>query len=79
MANRVVFSFVLAVVALVAETSAVAQNTPRQASALVVEGSVENRLSLGVADLRRLPVQQIEDVRQVRVAGASKHRRRDGD
>jgi len=70
MANRVVFSFVLAVVALVAETSAVAQNTPRQASALVVEGSVENRLSLGVADLRRLPVQQIEDVRQVRVAGA---------
>jgi len=69
MANRVVFSFVLAVVALVAETSAVAQNTPRQASALVVEGSVENRLSLGVADLR-LPVQQIEDVRQVRVAGA---------
>ena len=73
MVNRVLFSFLLAVlalVALVAETSAVAQNTPRQATALVVEGNVENRLSLTVDDLRRLPAQQIEDVRQVRIGGA---------
>ena len=68
--RQVLFNILVAIVALVAQTSAVAQNAPRQASALVVDGNVENRLSLSVADLRRFPVQQIEDVRQVRVAGA---------
>jgi DMSO/TMAO reductase YedYZ molybdopterin-dependent catalytic subunit len=69
-ARRLRFGLLLAIVALVAQTS-VAQNTPRQATALIVEGNVENRLSLTVADLRRLPMQQVEDVRQVRMAGAS--------
>ena len=59
----------IAIVALLVQTSAVAQNTPRQASALRVEGNVENRLTLTVADLRSLPVQQVEDTRQVRVGG----------
>jgi len=68
---RQVFNALVATVALVAQTSVVAQNAPRQATALVVDGNVENRLSLSVADLRRLPVQQVEDVRQVRVAGAA--------
>ena len=68
---RQVFNALVATVALVAQTSVVAQNAPRQATALVVDGNVENRLSLTVADLRRLPVQQIDDVRQVRVGGAA--------
>jgi DMSO/TMAO reductase YedYZ molybdopterin-dependent catalytic subunit len=70
MVNRVLVSVLLAVVALVGETNVVAQNTPRQAPALIVEGNVENRLSLTLADLRRLPVREVEDVRQVRMAGA---------
>jgi DMSO/TMAO reductase YedYZ molybdopterin-dependent catalytic subunit len=63
-------SFLLAIVALFVQASAVAQSTPRQASTLRVEGNVENRLTLTVADLRRLPVQQVEDTRQVKVGGA---------
>ena len=70
MPNRILFSVVLAIVALGPQTSVVAQTTPRHATELVVEGNVENRLSLTVADLRRLPVQQVQDVRQVRIAGA---------
>jgi DMSO/TMAO reductase YedYZ molybdopterin-dependent catalytic subunit len=68
--NRVLFSVMFAVAALVASTSAIAQSTPRQATALIVEGNVENRLTLTVADLRRLPIQQVEDVHEVRMAGA---------
>ena len=59
----------LSLVALLVQTSAVAQSAPRQANALRVEGNVENHLTLTIADLRRLPVQQVEDVRQVRVGG----------
>jgi DMSO/TMAO reductase YedYZ molybdopterin-dependent catalytic subunit len=68
--KRVIFNVLFIVVALVAQTGVLGQNAPRQATSLVVDGNVENRLSLTVADLRRLPVQQVEDVRQVRVAGA---------
>ena len=67
--NRVLFGVLFAIVAVVAPTS-VAQTVPRSATALVVDGNVANRLSLTVANLRRLPVQQIEDVREVRVDGA---------
>lgn len=59
----------LAIAALVIQANAVAQSAPRQASTLRVEGNVENRLTLTVADLRRLPVQRVEDTRQVRVGG----------
>ena len=59
----------LSLVALLVQTSAVAQSAPRQANALRVEGNVENHLTLTIADLRRLPVQQVEDVSQVRVGG----------
>ena len=67
--RRVSFGVVLAVVTLAAHTS-VAQNGPRLATTLIVDGNVENRLSLTVADLRWLPVRQVEDVRQVRMTGA---------
>jgi hypothetical protein len=68
--NYILFGVVLAVVALVPSTSVSAQNTPRQATALVVDGNVENRLSLSVGDLRRLPMHQVEDERQMRMSGA---------
>jgi len=70
MTHNVRRGILLAIVALAAQTSAVAQDSPRQSTALLVEGNVENRLSLSVADLRRFPVQQVEDIRQVRIAGA---------
>jgi DMSO/TMAO reductase YedYZ molybdopterin-dependent catalytic subunit len=67
--SRVLFGVLLAVAALAAPTTVAAQSAARQATALIVDGNVENRLSLSVADLRRLPVQQVEDVRQYRMAG----------
>jgi DMSO/TMAO reductase YedYZ molybdopterin-dependent catalytic subunit len=70
MTRRGVFRVLLAIGALAAQAAVVAQGTPRQATALVVDGNVEKRLSLTLVDLRRLPVQQVEDVRQVRIAGA---------
>ena len=69
MPSRILFAVLFAIVAAVA-TTGVAQVTPRQATALIVGGNLESQLSLSVADLRRLPMQQIEDVRQVRVGGA---------
>jgi len=66
----VLLAALLAIVALFAAAGAVAQNAPRLATALIVDGNVESRLALTLADLRRLPVQQVEDVRQVRIAGA---------
>ena len=67
MITRARVRLLLAIVALVVQPSVAAQSAPRQASTLRVEGNVENRLTLTVADLRRLPVQQVEDTRQVRV------------
>ncbi len=68
--SRTLAGVLIAIVALAAPVCVIAQNTPRPATALVVEGDVGHRLSLAVADLRRLPVRQIEDVRQIRVGGA---------
>jgi DMSO/TMAO reductase YedYZ molybdopterin-dependent catalytic subunit len=61
---------VLALGALIAATAALAQ-TPLAAAKLLVSGNVENRLTLGVGDLQRFPVQRLEDVRQIRMAGAA--------
>jgi DMSO/TMAO reductase YedYZ molybdopterin-dependent catalytic subunit len=60
----------LGILALTASMGSLAQIQPPPATALLVGGNVENPLTLTVADLRRLPVQQVEDVRQVRMAGA---------
>ena len=55
----------------VAAASLVAQTDPPPALKLTVGGNVANPLALGVDDLTRQPVQTVEDVRQVRVAGAT--------
>jgi DMSO/TMAO reductase YedYZ molybdopterin-dependent catalytic subunit len=44
---------------------------PAAPDSLVVKGNVERELTLSLADLRRLPVQRVEDVRVVRDAAAS--------
>jgi DMSO/TMAO reductase YedYZ molybdopterin-dependent catalytic subunit len=49
---------------------ALAQNPQPGAARLLVSGNVEHTLTLGIADLQRLPIQSVEDVRQVRMAGA---------
>ena len=56
---------------LIAATGTPAQAPRQTASALLVAGNVENRLTLGIGDLQRLGVQRVEDVRQIRMAGAS--------
>ncbi len=43
---------------------------PVAPDSLVVKGNVERELTLSLADLRRLPVQRVEDVRVVRDAAA---------
>ena len=60
----------LGTLALVASVGVCAQPAPRQASTLEVAGNVDNRLTLTVDELRKLPVQQVEDVRQVRIGSA---------
>ena len=62
---------VFALGALIAATGALAQNPPSAGAKLLVSGNVENKLTLGIGDLQRLPVQRVEDVRQIRMAGAS--------
>ena len=54
-----------------AAASLIAQTAPSPALKLTVGGNVANPLALGVDDLARLPVQAVEDVRQIRVAGAA--------
>ena len=36
-----------------------------------MSGNVESKLTLGISDLQRLAVQHVEDVRQIKIAGAS--------
>jgi hypothetical protein len=61
----------LGLCALLAATAALAQNPPPAAAKLLVSGNVENKLTLSVGDLQKLPVQRVEDVRQIRMAGAA--------
>lgn len=57
--------------ALIAATSAFAQTPPQGATTLLISGNVESKLTLGISDLQRLAVQRVEDVRQIKMAGAS--------
>ncbi len=57
-----------AVADLAAQTSA---QPALPAAKVIVVGNVANPLSLGVDDLARMPVQVVEDVRQVRLGGAA--------
>jgi DMSO/TMAO reductase YedYZ molybdopterin-dependent catalytic subunit len=59
----------LGILAFGVPAAGLAQTTPKPATTLFVTGNVENRLALTVDDLRRLPVQKVEDVRQVRIGG----------
>jgi DMSO/TMAO reductase YedYZ molybdopterin-dependent catalytic subunit len=62
---------VLGLGAVIAATGAFAQSPPQGATTLLVLGSVESKLTLGISDLQRLAVQRVEDVRQIKMAGAS--------
>ena len=55
----------------IATTSVFAQPAPQAPSKLVVTGNVEAKLVLSIGDLQRLPVQRVEDLRQVRMGGAA--------
>ena len=61
---------VLALCALTVATATFAQTPPSGSTSLLVLGNVESNLTLTVGDLQRLPVQRVEDVRQIRMAGA---------
>ncbi len=61
---------VLALCALTVATATFAQTPPSGSTRLLVLGNVESSLTLTVGDLQRLPVQRVEDVRQIRTAGA---------
>ena len=61
----------VALCALVAAANPAAQSVTPPASKLSVGGIVANPLALDVDDLARLPVQTVEDVRQVKVGGAA--------
>ncbi|HTR58122.1 MAG TPA: molybdopterin-dependent oxidoreductase [Casimicrobiaceae bacterium] len=64
----------LAVVFLLASAwaaSALADAPGAVTTALTVKGSVERELTLSVDDLKRLPVQRVDDVRSVREAGGA--------
>ena len=50
--------------------AAFAQGPAQGTATLLVLGNVENKLTLSISDLQRLPLQRIEDVRQLRMAGA---------
>ena len=60
---------VLALCALTVATATFAQAPPTGSASLLVLGNVENKLTLSVSDLQRLPVQRVEDVRQLRMSG----------
>jgi DMSO/TMAO reductase YedYZ molybdopterin-dependent catalytic subunit len=62
---------VVGVCAVIVTTVAFAQSAPRGANTLQVQGNVERELTLGISDLQRLAVQRVEDVRQIKMAGAS--------
>ena len=57
----------LCVCAMFVTNEALAQRAPPAPAKVQVAGSVENKLELGIEDLRRLAVQHVEDVRQVRI------------
>jgi DMSO/TMAO reductase YedYZ molybdopterin-dependent catalytic subunit len=57
--------------AAIAATIAFAQTAPQGATALLVVGNVESKLTLGISDLQRLAVQRVEDVRQIKMGGAA--------
>ena len=57
--------------AAIATTVAFAQSAPQGANTLQVRGNVERELALGISDLQGLAVQRVEDVRQIKMAGAT--------
>jgi hypothetical protein len=57
--------------ALIAAANIPAQSVAPPVSKLVVGGNVANPSTFGLDDLLRLPVQQVEDARQIRVGGAA--------
>ncbi len=57
--------------AAIVTTVALAQSAPLGANTLRVQGNVERELTLGISDLQGLAVQRVEDVRQVKMAGAT--------
>ena len=57
--------------AAIVTTVALAQSAPLGANTLQVQGNVERELTLGISDLQGLAVQRVEDVRQVKMAGAT--------
>ena len=57
--------------AAIVTTVAFAQSAPQGANTLQVRGNVERELTLGVSDLKGLAVQRVEDVRQIKMAGAT--------
>lgn len=65
------FGATVALCSLCIATVAIAQAGHAASDRLVVSGNVEKNLILTVADLQRLPVKRIDDVRQVREQGAS--------
>jgi DMSO/TMAO reductase YedYZ molybdopterin-dependent catalytic subunit len=65
------FRELVGVCMLIAAASVAAQMVAPPAAKLVVGGNVANVLTLGVEDLMRLPVQVVEDQRQVRVGGVA--------
>ena len=65
------FCRVVGVCAAIVTTVAFAQSTPRGTNTLQVRGNVERELTLGISDLQGLPVQRVEDVRQIKMAGAT--------
>jgi DMSO/TMAO reductase YedYZ molybdopterin-dependent catalytic subunit len=56
--------------AYVAAAQALAQSQGAVTTSLTVKGSVEREITLSVDDLKRLPIQRMDDVRSVRDAGA---------
>lgn len=62
---------VLLVFACAVAAHAFAQAAIQAPARLLVTGNVENRLTLGLDDLQRLPVQRVEDARSVRMDGST--------
>ena len=56
--------------AAIVTTVTFAQSAPQGANTLQVRGNVERELTLGISDLKGLAVQRVEDVRQIKMAGA---------
>ncbi len=62
---------ILCVAAWLATNGVLAEGEPPAPAKVQVAGNVENRLELGIEDLRQLAVQHVEDARQVRMGGAA--------